>query len=93
MTNPIDANRELARLLVGRLDCLVEQFYDALNDVVGKPDDIETIDSCEVQSTINTINGLRNLRVALVAGNTRTLFLHHRSALQQLLEMTLDMES
>lgn len=93
MSNPVSEDRELARILVDRCDSILELFYDNARDALGSSAEETTIDTTELMNNVDAINGIRELRAALVEGATGTLFSRHRTALQTVLEMTLDMES
>lgn len=93
MTNPVNVDRELAHILVERCDSILELFYENARDALGCSAEESTIDTTELMNNVDAINGIRELRTALVEGATGTLFSRHRAALQTVLEMTLDMES
>lgn len=93
MTNPVNVDRELAHVLVEKCDSILELFYENARDAVGSADDESNIDTTELMNAVDAINDIRELRVALVEGAIETLFSQHRTALQLLLEMSLDMES
>lgn len=93
MSNPINEDRELARILVDRCDSILELFYDNARDAIGSANDESNIDTTELMNNVDSINSIRELRVALVEGSTGTLFARHKTALQIVLEMSLDRES
>ena len=93
MTNPVNVDREFARVLVEKCDSILELFYDNARDAIGCADDESNIDTTELMNAVDTINDIRELRVALVEGAIETLFSHHRTALQTVMEMSLDMEN
>ena len=93
MTNPVNVDRDLAHMLVDRCDSILELFYDNARDALGNSGEDSPIDTTELMNAVDSINGIRELRVALVEGQTGTLFAQHRTALQTVMEMSLDMES
>lgn len=93
MTNPVSENRELARILVDRCDSILELFYENAITALGCSAEETTIDTTELMNNVDTINGIRELRRAIVEGATGTLFARHRTALMTVMEMSLDMES
>ncbi len=93
MSNPINKDRELARILVDRCDSILELFCDNARDIIGNSGEDSPVDTTELMNAVDAINDIRELRVALVEGSTGTLFARHKTALQIVLEMSLDMES
>lgn len=93
MANPVSEDRELAHILVEKCDSILELFYENARDALGCSGEESNIDTAELMNAVDSINSIRELRAALVEGETGTLFSCHRNALQTVLEMSLDMEA